>query len=177
MPSDIEAVIGTTSALHLTQHSVKIVVVVKEKTGVQYFALDSRPELKAYISTRAFARIVGPIRGSFIGPASADAVVSATTTIVPTDVEHWPKTLEEVAQDSAAINFSISALVPVPSAVVPLSEVINTQIKPRPLSGRHPALLFAWDVETTHSTFRGRFEFHILLELDGVDWVAPASWK
>lgn len=176
MSSDIAAVVGTTAALHLSKHTVKIVVVVNEKAGVQHFAIDSRPEVRTYIASRGSARICGPIIGSFVGPASADVVISATATIVPTDVSSWPTTLEQISEDASAVNFSISALSPVPTATIVLSEVINSQIKPRPQAGRHPDILFGWDVETAKSKFKGRFEFKVPLEFSGVDWVKPASW-
>lgn len=176
MSSDTAAIIGTTAALHINRHVVKIVCPVVAKSGVGHFALDSRREVQSYIATRGSASIVGPIIGSFIGPASADAVVSATATIVPTDCPSWPVTLEQVSQDSSAVNFSISALSPVPTATIRLAEVINTHIKPRPQTGRHPEIVFAWDVETTATEFRGRFEFTIPLTFDGVDWVKPHTW-
>lgn len=174
--SDVAAIVGTTASLHLNRHTVKIVVVVNKKKGVEHFAVDSRAEVRTYIESRGSARICGPILGSFIGPASADVVISATATIVPTDVTSWPDTLEQISEDSSAVNFSISALSPVPTATIVLSEVINSQIKPRPQSGRHPDILFGWDVETAKASFKGRFEFKVPLEFDGVDWVKPASW-
>jgi hypothetical protein len=177
MSSDVHTIVGTTAALHLSRHVVKIVFPVKTKSGVEHFDLASRAEVTTYISSRGSARICGPISASFIGPATADIVVSATATIVPTNPGGWPKTLEQVALDSSAVNFSISALSPVPVAALTLSEVINTQIKPAPLSGRHPALLFGWDVETTSASFKGRFEFRVPLEFDGVDWVKPSAWS
>lgn len=176
MPSDIEAIVGTTAALHLSRHVVKIVVKVTALSGVQHFALDSRPEIKAYIDNRGSARISGPVVGSFVAPASADIVVSATATIVPTDVSSWPTTLEQVAEDSAAVNFAVSALSPVPTAVINLAEVINSQIKPRPQAGRHPDLLFAWHATTTDPTINARFEFKVPIEFSGVDWLKPVSW-
>jgi len=176
MSSDTAAVVGTTAALHLNRHTVKVVVVVNKKSGVLHFAIDSRPEIHVYTASRGSARICGPIVGSFIGPASADVVISATATIVPTDVTSWPTTLDQISEDSSAVNFSISALSPVPTAVIALSEVINSQLKPRPFTGRHPDILFGWDVETTNSAFKGRFEFQIPLEFGGVDWVKPSSW-
>jgi hypothetical protein len=176
MPSDTAAVIGTTAALHLSSHSVKIVVVVTAKSGVGHFELDSRPEILAYSKTRGSCRISGPIVGSFIGPASADVVIGATATIVPTDVTSWPNTVDKISEDSSSVNFSISALTPIPTAVLTLSEVINSQLKPRPQAGRHPALLYGWSVETQSPTFRGRFEFRVPLEFSGIDWVQPASW-
>jgi len=176
MSSDVAAIVGTTAALHSNRHTVKIVVIVNKKSGVSHFALDSRAEVHTYTSSRGSARICGPIVGSFIGPASADVVISATATIVPTDVSSWPKTLDQISEDSSAVNFSISALSPVPTATITLSEVINSQLKPRPQAGRHPEILFGWDVETTNTSFKGRFEFKVPLEFGGVDWVKPSSW-
>jgi hypothetical protein len=177
MSSDAAIIIGTTAALHLSKHVVKIVFPVTRKSGVEHFDLSARTEVTTYIASRGSARICGPISASFVGPATADIVVSATATIVPTDPGGWPSNLEQVAHDSSAVNFSISALSPVPVATLQLSEVINTQIKPKPLSGRHPAILFGWDVESSNTSFKGRFEFRVPLEFDGVDWVKPSDWK
>jgi len=176
MASDSSAIVGTTAALHLNTVHVKIVHVVNNKQGVVHFALDSRPEILAYSASRSSVKVVGPITASFVGPASADAVLGATATIVPTDVNSWPTTVHQVAADSSSVNFAVSALSPVPIAVLRLSTTINSQLKPRPLFGRHPEVLVAWDVETTATTFRARFEFVVPIELDGVDWVAPSSW-
>jgi hypothetical protein len=176
MSSDVAAIVGTTAALHLSRHRVKVVFPVSGRSGVAHFELDSRSEVRAYLDSRGSVHICGPIVGSFVGPASADVVIGASATVVPANPGAWPATLEQLAEDANAVNFSISALSPVPVATIPLSEVINHQLKPRPFSGRHPALLFGWEVETSSPTFKGRFEFQIPLEFSGVDWIKPPSW-
>jgi len=174
--TDAAAATGETAWLHTSKADIKIVHSVTSKSGVYHFDLDQRAEVLAYTSSRGLTRVCGPITSSIVGPASADLVISASASIVPTDVSHWPTNLSEVRADSFAKNFSVSALTPVPTVVLDFHPAINHQLKPRPFLGRHPAFLAGWSIQTTSSTVAVDIEVVVPLEFSGIDWIQPASW-
>lgn len=174
--SDIQHVVGTTAALHLASVTVKWVYNFSTKSGVHHIKLVDIPEVFDLIESRGLARISGPVSVSFVGPVSADAIIGSTVAVVPDNVQHWPTAVSQIANVPTAVNFSASSLNPLPTGSLPFASFINKDLKPRPLAGRHPALLFGWSVESTRASVPCRFEFTIPIEFDGIDWVLPRSW-
>lgn len=169
-------VVGTTAALHVSRAPVKFIHSIDSKKGVHHVDLDSAPGIAEFIAPHALVEIDGPIVAHLLAPASADIVISAAASIVPTNVRSWPTTITQVRADVSASNFAVSALTPVPTATLTLHPAINQVIKPRPVTGRHPAILFGWLVQTTATSFVVDIEVTVNLKFSGADWVQPSSW-
>lgn len=174
--SDSAVATGATEWLHTSRADVRVLYTITTKKGVKAFALDSRKEVLAYIASRGLARICGPVQARFLAGATADVLISAAATIVPTDVTSWPTEVSQVRADSYAGDFAVSALTPIPSVVLQLHPAINSQLKPRPFLGRHPAFLLGWDIQTSATTIAVDVAVIIPLEFSGVDWIQPVSW-
>jgi hypothetical protein len=176
--SDTSAVIGTTAAFHLSAVRVKIVYPLATKTGSYHVALDAHPAVVNYLSRHSLVQISGNIVASIVGPASADIVVAACASIVPTRVTSWPDTVVKVAEDANSQNFATSALSTIPTATLIFHPDINTTIKPRPQSGDHPALVVSWSVQTSAPVppVGTRLEVVVPIQFSGTSWVQPASW-
>jgi hypothetical protein len=176
MSDDIRAVLGSTEGLHGTTTRVKVVVPFKQATGVSGFDLASHPNVARYATTRASVKLVSPISWSLVGPGSADVLYVVSATVVPSGLTQGPSEVDQLADDPCSQNISVTALNPCPVSVLELPEGINNQLKPQPLVGHNPHVLYGWRVTTTGKAF-GRIEFSFTIALDGIDWVAPSSWK
>lgn len=174
--SDSAQVIGTTAPLHAGTKDIRVIHKVTTKKGVHHFSLADAEALKVYSESRASVVIVGPIRLSYVGPSSADIVISASATIVPSRSTHWPSDLTQLAEDAGTVNFAISALSPAPLTSVPIPDYINRTLLPVPFLDEHPEIVLGWEIETDKTVF-GRFEITIPIAFDGLRWVKPASWK
>lgn len=171
--SDVTAAVGVTTFLHVEKQTVKIIVPTSELKGVWSQALADCPSVRRLADSRASVRICGPVRAAFVVPSSADIVVAATATVAPARAKPGPKTPADVAQDAYSASFAVSALSPIPVAVLELAPYINAQIKPVPLLGRVPAVYVAWDITTGSDSVAARLELSVPLEFSGADWVNP----
>lgn len=169
-------VIGTTAALHVPTFPVRIVHTITSKTGVYHVALDEAPGFKSHIAPHALIKIAGPVTARLLAPASADIVISAAASIVPTNPLKWPTDLTGVRAEVSSQPFAVSALTPVPTAVLGFHPAINTTLKPKPVTGRHPALLVGWRIDTTQTSFSVDLAVSFEVEFSGADWVEPSSW-
>jgi len=172
-------IVGTLAALNRTSVHIKVVHTVKTLSGVALVNPTECANIKDLAASRGEVKLVGPVSASFICPASADFVAAASVAVVPADAGRWPADLSQVAEAPGAANFSVSALSGASSLVLAFDEGINRVLKPRPVAGRQPAFLVGWLFDTSKAagSFTARFEFSFQLELTGVDWIRPSSWK
>lgn len=166
-------VIGDTSWLHSSTVSFKILVEFTGSSGVDHFSLSDRPEILAYTSSRALARIVGPLSVSLSGPASASKASLATIAIVPTCLTSWPSTRTSIRRAIHAVALGDSLYKDIPNPPLVFHEAINQQLKPAPLVGNQPAIVCGYNITGGSSTDELVIEISGKLQLDGIDYVAP----
>nr|QQG34635.1 HP4 [Agave tequilana deltaflexivirus 1] len=169
-------IVGTTQALHLSEGVVKIIHSISSKSGVYNIALDAAGPVAHFLKPRAFCEVTGPIIAQLLAPADAGIVISAAATIIPTNPTKLPTDLTGVRADVSTQNFAVSALTPVPTATLSFHPAINTVLKPRPLSGRHPQLLIGWHIETKQTSFKVDLDVTIRIKFSGADWEEPSTW-
>lgn len=166
-------VLGDTAWLHSTSADIKIVVSVSGTARSGQFRLSDRPEVKKYTDSRALARISGPIVVDVRGPASASTSTTSCVVIAPHDLTSWPDTVNDVAKAPLSQDGVSSLYLAHKSASLGFHDAINTTLKPPPLTGRHPAVVWAYKVEGGAATDVIRIEVSFKLDLAGVDYVSP----
>jgi len=165
--------IGDSAWLHSTRAAFKVTV---QRTGVSHtghFSLASCPEIEVYTKSRALARLAGPLKVSVKGPASPSKATEATVVVAPTDNSAWPTGRLETAQAPHSVDLSSSLYLNQQFLDLHFHESINYQLKPLPLVGRQPEIVWSYDVTGGATTDSVSIEISGVLELSGVDYVSP----
>jgi len=166
-------VLGDTSWLHSTSADVKIAVSATGLKGHGKFRLSECPEVLKYTASRALARISGPIIVDVRGSATASTSTQACVVIAPSDLPSYPTDVESVAKAPLSQDSVSSLYLSHKSSSLGFHPAINTVLKPAPLTGRHPAIVYAYRIEGGNANSSVRIEVSFRLELNGVDYVSP----
>jgi len=165
--------VGENTALHTTRTSFKIQLVCQGANNSGHFRVSTRKELQRYIGSRSMAKIVGPLTVSIKGPAAPDRATTGTVTITPHDLPAWPRSIHEVRQSPESVDVTSSLYLEQQAKSVVFHPAINTQIKPDPVVGRHPAIVYAYAVTGGAKEDIVTIEVDGVLELSGIDYVSP----
>lgn len=180
--SDTAAVVGDTAWLHSTTADFKISVA---SAGAAHHGVERLAEsaaIVALLETRAFARLVGPLRVSVLGPAAADTATTSAAVVTSAALPVWATAATTLAAigTPAQVLMAVKSVQFVSSLYLRHQEValefpasINRQLKPTPLVGRPPAVAYAWSIENGAAASVATITIEGTLELAGQDYISP----
>jgi len=165
--------VGDAAWLHATSTDFRIVLTVTKVKHTAHFSLADATEVQAYIATRAYARIVGPLRISIVGPFAADKATNSAAVIAPTTFKDWPKDVDTLCKAPHTVELVSSLYSSVQNQPLHFHPAISTQLKPAPIAQHLPELVYAYNIAGGAATSTVRIEVSGTLELAGVDYPCP----
>lgn len=169
--------IGDSAFLHQNRVPFHAVYSARGASGSGSFLLTTAAGVKHLLSARASVKVVSDkLTCQVIGPAAADKAVEAFVAVVPATAAdgELPTTIEEIMTIGGSSYLQHSLYVP--STIVPLSfaQEVAHQIKPSPLIGEPPLVVFAYNVTGGVPGSIVRFRISGVLEVDGIGFAK--SW-
>lgn len=163
--------IGDTSQLKSTVIGFNAVHEATGASGSGRFALLECLGVKHLLSPRAFVRIVSDsLTCQVIGPATASAAVTAHIAVIPSAVEagDLPTQPRQILTIGGSAFVQHSLYIGAPKAELKFSEGVAHQIKPTPLVGDPPAVVYHYTVTGGGTNSVVHFKISGSIEVDGV---------
>jgi len=166
--------IGDTSNLHTTRipfHAVHELVGI---FGSGHFPLLDCNGIKHLVSARATVRIVSDqLSCQVIGPAAADKAVTVHVAVIPSTAPAWPTTAAHLLTIGGSAFTQHSLYVGASATPLAFTQEVAHQIKPRPLVGSPPEVVYYFSVTGGVATTVSYLRISGILEVDGVGYVQP----
>nr|QKN22696.1 hypothetical protein [Erysiphe necator associated deltaflexivirus 4] len=168
-------VIGDTRHLHSNRITFSAVQVVTGSKVSGHFELTTALGFKHLVTARASIRIVSEsLQCMIIAPAGADKAVVAHIAVVPTGLPSYPSEAAHVMTigGSAFCQHSVYS----PASPVPLrfSQEVAHQIKPKPLVGLPPEIVYHIQVLGGDKSSETYVKISGEIEVDGIGFAQ--SW-
>lgn len=168
------AVIGDVSQLHQNRIAFNAVRSITGSSVHGHFALSSAAGFAHLASARASVRIVSDtLRCQIIGPAAADKAVSAYVAVIPSTAPAFPTTAQHILTIGGSAFVQHSLYVGAKTEPLSFSQEVAHTIKPTPLVGSPPEVVFFVEVTGGANTDVSTLRISGHLEVDGIGYVQP----
>lgn len=167
-------VLGDTSHLHQHRIAFNAVHTLVGPSGHGAFSLVDAPGLRHLLSSRASVKIVSSgLTCQVIGPPAADKAVSVHVAIVPSTAPSHPKSEAQILTIGGSTFTQHSLYVGAVSSPLAFSPEVAHQIKPRPLVGESPLVVFVFTITGGTKDDKANLRVSGEIEVDGIGYVQP----
>jgi len=164
--------IGQDVSLHISKTNIKIVVEHTGVSGSGHFQLSSRPEVLRFSASRSLVSIDGPVVVSIRGPNLPSKATTGVAAVVPADLTNWPADVIDCQRAPESVSTVTSLYLVQQALTLPVHPAINLQLKPEPLVGRVPAVVYAYTIAGGAAADKAVIEVSFTISLSGLDYVS-----
>jgi hypothetical protein len=161
--------VGDTAHLHRRTIPFKIAYTLSGAEGHGHFAIPTANGFKQLAASRASVRIVSDsLRCQVLGPASPSVALEAYVAIVPKDLESWPTKPAQLLTIGGSCYCQHSIYSPSRTVPIEFSAEAAHQIKPTPLVGSAPEVVYYFQAVGGETTTTSYLCLSGLIEVDGI---------
>lgn len=162
-------IVGDTSHLHTKTVPFNAVHKVTGSSGTGSFDLATCTGFKQLCSARATVKVLGDaLSCEIIGPASPDKATEAYIGVIPDTAEAFPTEPEHILTIGGSAYVQQSLYIGVRGSSLRFSAEANHQIKPKPMVGSLPKVIYHFKVEGGNNQTVAFIRISGVVEVDGI---------